>query len=219
MGITPTKNIMKPIPEHGNFIDVNPLMDLRLQCGRIRVKVRFDVEGNPVSLRCCGATRPVVWSGRSTPVARRPLGIRCVVGNVVDPGLRAGIGKRGIRFEPPFLLWRGDRGCRGHGASRWIRHGRICFDLVHRLIGSPSCSPRVTLSQLLVAAFFDAFKQFFVGCIGVAELHGLEKAFNMDQSLCRKNSLIGPLPSDVLLLGIFLTTWHPLVDAEFTLRL
>jgi hypothetical protein len=41
----------------------------------------------------------------------------------------------------------------------------------------------------------------------------------MDQSLCRKNSLIGPLPSDVLLLGIFLTTWHPLVDAEFTLRL
>ena len=52
MGITPTKNFLKPIPEHGNFIDVNPLMDLRLERGRIRVKVRFDVEGNPVSLRC-----------------------------------------------------------------------------------------------------------------------------------------------------------------------
>ena len=145
--------------------------------------------------------------------------MRCVVGNVVDPGLGARIGRRGIRFEPPFLLWWRYRGCRGHGGRRWIRYGRIRFNLIHQLIGSPPCSPRVILSQLLVAPFFDAFKQFFVGCVGVTELHAFEKAFNMNQRLRRTNSLIGPIPSDVLLLGIFLTTGHPLVDAEITLRL
>ena len=115
--------------------------------------------------------------------------MRCVVGNIVDPGLGARIGRRGIRFEPSFLLWWRYRGCRGHGGRRWIRYGRIRFNLIHQLIGSPPCSPRVILSQLLVAPFFDAFKQFFVGCVGVTELHAFEKAFNMNQRLRRTNSL------------------------------
>lgn len=136
---------------------------------------------------------------------------------VVDSGLGGEIGRRGIGLESPFLLWRRDRCGGGHGDSRWVRYGRISFNLVHRFIGMSPCSPRLVLPQLLIAAFFDAFQQFLVGCTGVTELHAFEKTFKMNQCLCRKDSLIMTLPSDILLLGVFLTTRHPLVDTEFTL--